>query len=166
MSVHPSTGVVAIRGNLTPEYLSSLRKGVEHMRDHNIVLQDVRGEVTLALLDALHDARTAYLKVHGHDLQIACNEREALRTLAKDLEAKAEKAVITTDRWNTLRAWVAAHAVAEPGLAEYKRDLAHYDFLHHPQAPAAHEIIWPSVVARERDEDGIVIYAVTGMVFR
>jgi predicted DCC family thiol-disulfide oxidoreductase YuxK len=70
----------------SPEYLASLRKGAEHMRDHNLVLQDVRGEVTLALLDALHEARTAYLKVHGHDLQIACNEREALRARVQELE--------------------------------------------------------------------------------
>jgi hypothetical protein len=66
MSVHPSTGVVAIRGNLTPEYLSSLREGAEHMRDHNLVLQDVRGEVTLALLDAINEARERVEKLESH----------------------------------------------------------------------------------------------------
>jgi hypothetical protein len=42
---------------LTHEYLASLRKGAEHMRDHNLVLQDVRGEVTLAMLDLIEAQR-------------------------------------------------------------------------------------------------------------
>jgi hypothetical protein len=76
----------------SPEYLASLRKSAEHMRDHNLVLQDVRGEVTLALLDALHEARTAYLNLHGGDFQKACNEREALRERVKELESQATPA--------------------------------------------------------------------------
>lgn len=36
---------------LTPEYLASLRKSAEHMRKHGLHLQDMRGEMTLALLD-------------------------------------------------------------------------------------------------------------------
>jgi hypothetical protein len=63
--------------NLTPEYLASLRKSAEHMRDHNLALQDVRGEVTLALLDALHEARTVRLELARE--QIAAIETGAIR---------------------------------------------------------------------------------------
>jgi hypothetical protein len=77
--------------NLNPEYLASLRKSAEHMRDHGLALQDVRGEVTLALLDALHEARTDFLKLHQHDLQIACNEREELRARVKELEGEISR---------------------------------------------------------------------------
>ena len=48
--------------NLTPEYLASLRSGAEHMRHYNLVLQDVRGEVTLALLDRIEALEAVYVR--------------------------------------------------------------------------------------------------------
>lgn len=83
--------------NLTPEALADLRKNAE------VAAQYVREPpssntgwandrlhpaIVLALLDALHEARTSYLKVHGVQLQTACNEREALRERVKALETQ------------------------------------------------------------------------------
>lgn len=70
---------------ITPDLLAGLRRLAmlekEHARPAWIDPDDV-----LALLDALHEARVAYLRLHQHDLQIACNEREALRARVNELE--------------------------------------------------------------------------------
>lgn len=83
--------------NLTPEYLASLRKGVEYMRDHGLVLQDVRGVVTLALLDKIAEYEAAEdeaMRVQQEGGMSPRRASEAIAVLLKDmakLEAKVER---------------------------------------------------------------------------
>lgn len=88
---------------ITPDLLAEWRKNAEHARDNRLILSDVNGAVVLALLDALHEARVAYLRLHQHDLQIACNEREALRARVNELEnPRPISMVLTRDRFLVL----------------------------------------------------------------
>jgi hypothetical protein len=79
---------------------------------------------------------------------------------------RQHEAWTTLGVWIPQRAWAEADATDQPELVGFKRDSVHYEFLHHPQAPAAHEIIWPSVVRRETTDGALTIYRVTGRAFR
>jgi hypothetical protein len=72
--------------------------------------------------------------------------------------------MMRVERWTACQAWSAEQEKARPEIAEWSRDVAHRMFLGHHDAPEPKNIVWPSVVSRERTDGAITVFEVRGFV--